>query len=73
MMKTLIPTEIQQPIDNSNTTQYFDYTMIADRLRTVSRSNNGHATGVFKPVYGYPPFPLTTKAVQSKEHIFENL
>ena len=31
--------------------QNFDYTTIADRLRTVSWSNNSHPTGVVKPVY----------------------
>ena len=29
----------------------FDYTTIAGRLRTVSGSNNGHPTGVVKPIY----------------------
>ena len=41
----------------------FDYTTIADRLRTVNWSNNGYQTGVGKTVYGYPTFPLTAKAV----------
>ena len=40
-----------------------DYTTIADRLRTVSWSNNSHPTGVVKPVYGRPTFPLTATAV----------
>ena len=26
----------------------------------------------FKPVYGIPTFPLTVKAVKSKEHTFKN-
>ena len=30
-------------------TKNFDYTTIADRLRTVSWSNNSHQTGVIKP------------------------
>ena len=46
-----------------NATKNFDYTTIADRLRTVSRSNSSHPTGVVKPVYGYQTFPLTAKAV----------
>ena len=35
--------------------QNFDYTTIADQLRTVSRSNSNQPTGVVKPVYGRPP------------------
>ena len=41
----------------------FDYTPLADRLRTVSWSNYWHQAGVVKPVYGIPIFPLTVKAV----------
>ena len=43
--------------------QNIDYTTIADRLRTVSWSYDIHTTGVIKPVYGIPAFPLTVKAV----------
>ena len=57
--KVLIPTE------NSTTnwqhkvaTKHFDYTTIAGRLKTVSWSNNNKPTGVVKPVYEYPTFPL---------------
>ena len=32
-------------------TKIFDYTTIADRLRTVSWSNSSHPTGVVKPAY----------------------
>ena len=46
-----------------NATKYFDYTMIADRLRTVSWSNSSYPTGVVKPVYERSTFPLTTTAV----------
>ena len=60
------PTSTQNP--KSNVTilkrhQNFDYTMIADLLRTVSLSNDGHTTGVVKPVYGIQNFPLTAKSV----------
>ena len=48
---------------HKNVTKNFDYTTIADRLRTVSWSNNSYPTGVVKPVYGYPTFPLPAKAV----------
>ena len=41
----------------------FDYTTIADRLKTVSWGNNSHSTGVVEPVYGIQTFPLTTTAV----------
>ena len=40
----------------------FDYTTTADRLRTVSWSNDNHPTGVVKPVYAIPTFPLTAEA-----------
>ena len=43
--------------------QNFDYTTIADRIRTFSSSNNSHPTDVVKPVYGYQTLPLTAKAV----------
>ena len=48
---------------HKNVTQNFDCTTIADRLRTVSWSNNSQPTGVVKEVYGYSTFLLTTKAV----------
>ena len=55
-----------------NSTKNFDYTTIADRLRTVSWSSDSHQTVVVKPAYGIPTFPLTAKAVQSKGHTIEN-
>ena len=48
---------------HKNATKNFDYTTIADRLRTVSWSNSSHPTGVVKPVYERSTFPLTTTAV----------
>ena len=48
---------------HKNATKNFDYTAIADRLRTVSSSNNNHPTGVVKPVYERSTFPLTATAV----------
>ena len=69
MTKAIIPSE-KYPKSNVTTQKtqkkIFDYTTIADRLRTVSWSNDSHPTGVVKSVYGIPTFPLTTKAVQSK-------
>ena len=46
MTKAPTPTEKSK---NNVTTQNFDYILIADRLRTVSCSNNSHPTGVVKP------------------------
>ena len=43
--------------------QNFDYTTIEDQLRKVSWSSNSHPTGVIKPIYGYPTFLITAKAV----------
>ena len=63
MTKTPIATENSKTNgQQEDATKNFDYTAIADRLRTVSWRNNSHLTGVVKPVYGYPTFPLTTKA-----------
>ena len=68
--KTPIPTEnSKRNAHNKNATINFDYTTIADQLRTVSWSNNSHPTGVVKPVYGYPSFPLATKVVYKRTHI----
>ena len=52
-------------------TKYFDLKKIVDQLKTVSYSNNRQTTSVIKQVYGIPAFPITTNAVQSKEHIFK--
>ena len=54
MTKAPTPTEQskkQRPWQHKNATKNFDYTTIADRLRTVSWSNSSHQTGVVKPVY----------------------
>ena len=58
---------------HKNATKNFDYTTIADPLKTVSWSNDSHLTGPVKPVYGTQTFPLTPGAVQSKGQIFKNL
>ena len=48
--KNPIPTENSKSNgQHKNATKNFDYTTIADRLRTVSWSNNSHSTGVVKP------------------------
>ena len=64
MTKPPIPTEHSKTNgQHKNATKNVDYTTNADRLRTVSWSFNSHPTCVVKPVYGYPTFPLTAKAV----------
>ena len=65
LLKRKIPKTKRQ---HKNTTQNFDNTTIADRLRTVSWSNDSHPTGVVKPLYSIPTFPLTTHTVLSKGH-----
>ena len=56
--------KIKKQRDNTqNATKNFDYTTIADRLKTASWSNNSHPNGVVKPVYERSTFPLTTTAV----------
>ena len=48
---------------HKNATKNFDYTTIADRLRTVSWGNESLPTCEVKQVYGIPTFPLTAKAL----------
>ena len=69
MTKALTPIEKskEQRDNTKNATKNFDYTTIADRLRTVSWGNDSHPTGVVKPVYGIPTFPITTKALNQKD------
>ena len=46
-------------------TRKFDYTAVADRLRTVSWSNYGHPTGVFNLVYGPNlPTPRNSRVIK---------
>ena len=65
MTEAPTPTEKskKQRDNTKNATKNFDYTTIADRLRTVSWGSDSHPAGVVKPVYGIPTFPLTAKAV----------
>ena len=48
---------------HKNANKTFDYTTIADRLRTVSWGNDSHPTGVVKPVSGIPTLSITTTVV----------
>ena len=70
MTKAPTPTEkSKKHRDNiKNATKNFDYTAVADRLRTVSWSNSSHPTGVVKPIYERSTFSLTTTALLSKGH-----
>ena len=53
----------KQSDNTKKATKNFDYTTIADWLRTVSWSNNNYPTGVVKQVYELLTFPLTAKAM----------
>ena len=56
MTKAHTPTEMSKgQSDNiNNATKKFDYTAVADRLRTVSWSNYSHPTGVVNRFTGPP-------------------
>ena len=75
MTKALTPTEkvLKIKVTTQKRHQNLDNTTIADILRTVSWSNDSHATDVVNSVYGIPAFRLTAKAMQSKGHTFKKL
>ena len=60
---TLTEKSKKQRDNIKNTTKNFDYTTIADQLRSVSWSNSSYQTGVVKPVYERSTFPLTATVV----------
>ena len=64
MTKAPTPAEMSkgQSDNTNNATKKFNYTAVADRLRTVSWSNYGHPTGVVNLVYG-PNRPTPATAV----------
>ena len=64
MIKAPTPGEMPKGQSNNtnNATKKFDYTAVADRLRTVSWSNYGHPTGVVNQFTGQT-FPLPATAV----------
>ena len=64
MTKAPTPTEKskKQRDNTKNATKNIYYTTIAESLRTVSWGSDSHPTGVVKPVYWIPTFPLTAKA-----------
>ena len=61
-----------QSDNTNNATKKFDYTVVVDRIRTVSWSNYGHPTGVVNLVYGLN-LPTPATAVQSKGHTFQKI
>ena len=64
MIKVPPREKLKRQSDNTkHATENFDYTTIADRLKTVGWSNNSNPTVVVKPVYERSAFPLTAAAV----------
>ena len=64
MTKAPTPAELSKGQNDNinNVTKKFDYTAVADRLRTVSWSNYCHPTGVVNR-FTDPTFPLPATAV----------
>ena len=65
------PKTMQIKITYTDATKTFDFTMITDRVRTVSWRDNSHATGVVNVGFKGSTFPLPTTDVQSKGHTFK--
>ena len=65
------PSESSNMYSGNTTTppKTFDYTTIADRLRTVRWSNDSHQTAVVKVVYEIPTLKSTTKNCMIKGNI----
>ena len=67
MTKAPTPAEMSkgQSDNTNNVTKKFDYTAVANRLRTVSWSNYGHPTGVVNLVYGPNlPTPRNSRVIK---------
>ena len=67
MTKAHTPTEMSkgQGDNKNNATKKFDYTAVADRLRTFSWRNYGHPTGVVNLVYGLNlPTPRNCRVIK---------
>ena len=67
MTKAPTPTEMLkgQRDNTNNATKKFDYTAVADRLKTVSWSNYIHPTGVVNLVYGTNlPIPRNSRVIK---------
>ena len=72
MTKAPTPAEMSkgQSDNTNNATKKFDYTVVADRFRTVSWSNYGHPTGVVNRFTG-PTFPLPLLTIFTYCYIIE--
>ena len=71
MTKAPTPAEISkgQSDNTNNATKKFDYTAVADRLRTVSWSSYGHPTGVVYRFYmARLPTHRNSRAIEGKKH-----
>ena len=71
MTKAPTPTEMSngQSDNTNNATKKFDYTAVADRLKTVSCSNYGHPTGVVNLVYGPNlPTPRNSRVIKKTQN-----
>ena len=67
MTKAPTPTEMskRQNDNTNNATRKVEYRAVADRLGTVSWSNNGHPTSVVNLVYGPNlPTPRNGRVIQ---------
>ena len=74
--KPYINRKFNNQLTTQKVTKNFDYTTIADRLRTVSWSNNSNQTGVAKPGLKGTNLPTQHKnsvIYQSKEYFSEEV
>ena len=70
MTKAPTPTEkSKKQSDNKKHHKTFDYTTIADRLKTVNSANDSHPTGVVKPFTGSQPSHNRNSRVIKRTHI----
>ena len=71
MTKALTLTEMLkgQSDNTNNATKLFDYTVIADRLRTVSWSNDSHPTGVVNQFTSPPSHSPQQPCSQKDTHL----
>ena len=63
---------LKRKVTSQKRHQIFDYTEIAERLRTDSFSNLNHPIGVVNR-FTDPTFPLPATTVKSKGHAFKNV
>ena len=75
MTKASKPTEKseKQRIKHTNASKKIRFQNDCGSTKNGNWIDDSHTTGVVKPVYVIPTFPLTAKAVLLKGHIFKNL